>query len=118
VHESDPLPELLIPINHLSLSLDCECQLRTIGAGSAQRGLARLREHLRQKGLPLAGYEQTDGSGLSRTNMITPELLARANASFLTGPHGTLYRASLPVVGESRSTLRRIQTSGQAEIRA
>lgn len=118
VHESDPLPELLIPINHLSLNLDCECLLRTIGDGSAQRGLARLREHLRQKGLPLAGYEQTDGSGLSRTNMITPELLARANASFLTGPHGTLYRASLPVVGESRSTLRRIQTSGQAEIRA
>ncbi len=117
-HASAPLGEQLIPINHRSLNLDCECLLRTVGGGRARRGLNRLHEHLRQKGIPLAGYEQTDGSGLSRTNMITPEQLARANASFLTGPHGDVFRASLPRVGERRSTLRRLSTTGRAAIRA
>ncbi|MES2707651.1 MAG: D-alanyl-D-alanine carboxypeptidase [Verrucomicrobiota bacterium] len=108
-HLSAPLREMLIPINHRSLNLDCECLLKTLGDGSLRAGLRRIREHLASKGLPLAGYEQCDGSGLSRTNMVTPELLARANASFLTGPHGADYLASLPEVGQGGSTLRSLE---------
>jgi serine-type D-Ala-D-Ala carboxypeptidase/endopeptidase (penicillin-binding protein 4) len=115
--QSDPLSALLVPINHQSLNLDCECLLVTLGHGQMRAGLQRIREHLAGKNLGLAGYQQTDGSGLSRTNMITPELLARVNASVLTGPYGAVFRASLPVAGES-GTLRKIGSQTQGRIRA
>ncbi len=111
VHRSDPLRDLLVPINHRSLNLDCECLLRTLGGGRNQDGLLAIRAHFTGGRLPLAGFQQTDGSGLSRTNMITPELLARATAAFVTGPHGADFLASLPVLGESRSTLRRLRSA-------
>ncbi len=109
---SAPLAELLVPINHHSLNLDCECLLRTLGAGRADEGARAIRRRLAEAGLPLAGFEQTDGCGLSRTNMITPELLARAQALFASGKTGADYVASLPVVGEGGSTLRRLGATG------
>lgn len=116
---SAPLSELLPPINHRSLNLDCECLLRTIGKGSAGEGLRLIRRHLAGKGLPLAGYSQEDGSGLSRTNMITPRVLAMANAAFLTGPKGPVFRASLPEVGGGGGTLEGFPAAaGGVEIRA
>jgi D-alanyl-D-alanine carboxypeptidase/D-alanyl-D-alanine-endopeptidase (penicillin-binding protein 4) len=110
-HRSAPLRDMLVPINHRSLNLDCECLLRVLGDGRARDGLAAIRDHFADRRLPLAGFQQADGSGLSRTNMITPELLARANAAFLTGPHGPDFLASLPVLGTPGSTLRRLKTS-------
>lgn len=115
-HFSAPLRELLVPINHRSLNLDCECLVKTLGNGSTRAGVLRIREHLASKNLPIAGYEQVDGSGLSRTNMVTPELLARAMGSFLTGPSGGDYLASLPEVGQSGSTLKSLQTSGTTTV--
>jgi len=118
IHRSAPLRDLLIPINHRSLNLDCECLLRTLGKGSDTAGLLAIRQHLAAKNLPLAGYEQTDGSGLSRTNMITPELMARANAAVLTGRHAADFLTSLPQIGTSVSTLRKLSAAGPAVIRA
>lgn len=117
-HSSLPLGELLIQINHRSLNLDCECLLRTIGEGKAGQGLQRIRQWLQDAGLPLSGYEQTDGSGLSRTNMIPPQLMARANALVLTGSHGAEFLESLPPMGSPGSTLRRISPQGNAVIQA
>ena len=116
VHRSAPLRELLVPVNHRSLNLDCECLLRTLGSGHAPDGLAELRAHWAERKLPLAGYRQTDGSGLSRTNMITPELLARANAAVLAGTHGAHFLASLPELGAPESTLRRLPTAKQGAV--
>ncbi|MFN0126567.1 MAG: D-alanyl-D-alanine carboxypeptidase/D-alanyl-D-alanine-endopeptidase [Verrucomicrobiales bacterium] len=119
VHRSAPLRDLLVPINHLSLNLDCECLLRTLGHGRAEAGLDTIRKHWADRKLPLAGFWQTDGSGLSRTNMITPELLSRSLASVLAGAHGADFLASLPSVGAPRSTLRRLRpASGGATIHA
>ncbi len=117
-HRSRPLREMLPAINHRSLNLDCECLLRTLGKGEAASGRQVIRDHLMAKNLPLAGYEQTDGCGLSRTNMITPELMARANAAVLTGPHGAVFLDSLPAVGASGSTLDKLAASGPATIQA
>ncbi|MGI8604043.1 MAG: D-alanyl-D-alanine carboxypeptidase/D-alanyl-D-alanine-endopeptidase [Verrucomicrobiales bacterium] len=118
-HLSPPLKELLIPINHRSLNLDCECLLRTLGQGRAVHGLQRVREFLAAKNLPLGGFHQADGSGLARLNMITPELLTRAVAAFVSGEHGDLFLASLPVAGES-GTLEKVaaNTAARGHIRA
>lgn len=116
VHRSAPLRDLLVAINHRSLNLDCECLLRTLGQGSARDGLDALRAHLSSRPLKLAGYQQTDGSGLSRTNMITPELLTRANAAVLAGPHGEDFLASLPMLGAPESTLRRLRPAREGAV--
>lgn len=116
VHRSAPLRDLLVPVNHRSLNLDCECLLRTLGGGRSRDGLAAVRAHWAARNLPLAGYEQTDGSGLSRTNMITPELLARITAAAIAGPHGEDFLASLPELGTPESTLRRLPASRQGAI--
>ena len=115
-HRSAPLREMIAAINHRSLNLDCECLLRTVGNGRARDGLNALRDHWAGKKLPLAGCQQTDGSGLSRTNMITPEFMARANASVISGPHGADFLASLPVLGAPESTLRRLTPSGKGVV--
>lgn len=112
-HESPPLHELLVPINHRSLNLDCECLLRTMGGGDAARGLEDIRKFFRESGIPLAGYQQHDGSGLSRLNMITPESLARALAVFATGAWGEEFRRSLPGAGRS-GTLQKVAAGGLA----
>lgn len=117
-HRSRPLRELLVPINHRSLNLDCECLLRTLGKGSAPAGLDAIRAHLSNKKLPLDGFDQADGSGLSRTNMITPELMARSLASVVSGPHGSDFLDSLPEIGTPGSTLRKIDSTGPAVIHA
>jgi D-alanyl-D-alanine carboxypeptidase/D-alanyl-D-alanine-endopeptidase (penicillin-binding protein 4) len=116
VHRSAPLRDLLVPINYHSLNLDSECLLCTVGRGHARDGLAALRAHWAERKLPLSGYQQTDGSGLSRTNMITPELLARANAAVLAGTHGADFLASLPVLGAPESTLRPLRPAKQGVV--
>lgn len=116
VHRSAPLRDLLVTINHQSLNLDCECLLLTLGHGRARDGLDALRDHLASRSLKLAGYQQTDGSGLSRTNMITPELLTRANAAVIAGPHGAEFLASLPVLGAPESTLRRLRPAREGAV--
>ena len=118
-HQSAPLGELVISINHRSLNLDCECLLRAIGDGRASTGIDRIRDQLAARELPLDGFRQFDGSGLSRVNMITPELLARATAAFCTGPHGELFLDSLPIAGES-GTLTKVAdgTRAHGRIRA
>jgi len=111
VHRSAPLRDLLIPINYRSLNLDCECLLRTLGDGEAEAGAEAIRAHMAERKLPLVGFHQADGSGLARTNMLTPALLARFIASVLTGPNGQDFVASLPVLGSPHSTLRRLRPS-------
>lgn len=117
-HRSRPLRELLVPINHRSLNLDCECLLRTLGGGRSADGLRAIRQHLAGKNLPLEGFDQADGSGLARSNMITPELMARANASVLTGPYGGVFLDSLPELGTRGSTLGNLAAAGSAVIHA
>lgn len=117
-HRSRPLREMLISINHRSLNLDCECLLRTLGKGSASAGLNAIRTHLSNKKLPLDGFDQADGSGLARSNMITPELMARNMASVISGPNGEDFLNSLPEIGAPGSTLRKIDSTGPAVIHA
>jgi serine-type D-Ala-D-Ala carboxypeptidase/endopeptidase (penicillin-binding protein 4) len=104
---SAPLAEMLVPINHHSLNLDTECLCRTLGHGSTARGAKAVQTYLAEHGLPLRGVELSDGSGLSRLNMVTPRLLTEAVAHFSTGAHGDVFLASLPVAGHE-GTLRRV----------
>ncbi|ODU71694.1 MAG: D-alanyl-D-alanine carboxypeptidase/D-alanyl-D-alanine-endopeptidase [Novosphingobium sp. SCN 66-18] len=90
-------------INKDSQNLHAELLLRRIGrlsgSGSVADGLAALRGVLAQAGVPRAGYDVFDGSGMSTYNRASPRatvLLLRWAAG---QPWGAAWRATLPVGG-------------------
>ncbi len=106
-------------INKVSQNLHAELLVRRLafaapraGAGRAtpnnslEQGLAAARAVFEAAGLPRAGYDFADGSGMSTYNRISPRAAVALLRWAATQPWAPLYRASLPVGGLD-GTLRR-----------
>ena len=109
-------------INKPSQNLHAEALLRRLGiaaearnvfdpppaqSGSLESGLAALRGVLAGAGVPRAGYDFSDGSGMSTYNRVSPRAavtLLRWGAKQTWGP---AWRASLPVGGVDGTLKRR-----------
>lgn len=75
-----------------------ELGLKESGTGSTAAGLRAVRGDLASDGLPLQGFVNADGSGLSRSDRVTCALLVAVLRR--AGPNGLLVR-DLPVAGRS-----------------
>jgi serine-type D-Ala-D-Ala carboxypeptidase/endopeptidase (penicillin-binding protein 4) len=75
-----------------------ELGLRERGTGSTAAGTAAVRADLAADGLPLKGFVDADGSGLSRSDRVTCALLVAILER--AGPDGLLVK-DLPVAGRS-----------------
>jgi D-alanyl-D-alanine carboxypeptidase/D-alanyl-D-alanine-endopeptidase (penicillin-binding protein 4) len=80
-HQSPPLVESLRVIDKVSQNLHAELVLRETarvvgGDGSRQLGIEALQGFLGEIGVPKEEYRFEDGSGLSRLNVVTPQLVA------------------------------------------
>ena len=78
---SDPLPAVLATMDRESDNFIAELMLKTLGAeagdaGTSAAGAAVVTRALREAGIPLRGVRIVDGSGLSRSDRITPRALA------------------------------------------
>ncbi|NMG61187.1 D-alanyl-D-alanine carboxypeptidase/D-alanyl-D-alanine-endopeptidase, partial [Geitlerinema sp. P-1104] len=82
---------------------------RTLSA--AERGLQMVSQVLGQLGVDEELFEANDGSGLSRVNWVSPQALVQTLQGMARSPHGSLYRASLPVAGESGTLRNRLGDS-------
>lgn len=103
--QSPPLIELLQVVDKVSQNLHAEILLREVAAasghtGSRAAGLAIMDEFLAGIGISKADRQFTDGSGLSRSTLVSPaaivKLLAYMNASKYSGQ----WLALLPIGGE------------------
>lgn len=116
---ADPLVEEVTLVNKVSQNLHAELLMRRLafaapapGPGktppvdSLDQGLAAARMVFDRAGLPRAGYDFADGSGMSTYNRISPRAAVALLRWTATQPWGTTYRASLPVGGVD-GTLRR-----------
>ena len=79
--ESRPLTDVLVEMLHTSDNNTAEMILKEIGysatgQGTRQAGLDTIRARLEQWGVPLAGVDLRDGSGLDRANRATCDALA------------------------------------------
>jgi D-alanyl-D-alanine carboxypeptidase/D-alanyl-D-alanine-endopeptidase (penicillin-binding protein 4) len=102
--ESEPLAEILRVVNKKSQNLHTEMLLRLLGArvkagGSLEAGHEAVEDFLRRLNVPAETWDLRDGSGLSRSDILTPHGLAVLLAAMDKHPHAAAFRDSLPVAG-------------------
>lgn len=98
--KSPPLSALSSYINHFSHNILAEHVLVAIGQGNYASGLEAVRTWLAQlQNNPSLFYD--DGSGLSRSNGISPALLTHYLSGFSKEPWAKAWMAGIPVSGES-----------------
>ncbi|MFM9266805.1 D-alanyl-D-alanine carboxypeptidase/D-alanyl-D-alanine-endopeptidase [Tychonema sp. BBK16] len=127
--ESPPLAELVKETNRESNNVYAEVLLRLLGKntgkmpisqqqGTMEVGLKELKTTLTQLGVNPNSYILADGSGLSRHNLISPEALVQTLRLMTNSPAASIYRASLPVAGESGTLKNRFITPNRVILQA
>ncbi len=105
--ESAPLSDLLIETNQQSNNLYAEALLRQIGSqqtilstsqSALDAGIQQLQASLSQLGVS-AEYRLADGSGLSRQNQVSPQVLVETLQAMYRSRYASFYRASLAKAG-------------------
>lgn len=128
-HTSMPLSQLLVPFLKLSNNGHGEVILKTLGRkfrsqGSWSAGRAVVESFLRDVVRVKGSFNIADGSGLGRTNLVTPEQLTALLRYMADRPNFPHFYNALPVAGASDrmvgGTLRsRLQgTPAQFNVRA
>ncbi|HUC15000.1 MAG TPA: D-alanyl-D-alanine carboxypeptidase/D-alanyl-D-alanine-endopeptidase, partial [Acidimicrobiales bacterium] len=118
---SPPLGEILGEVlresdNTAIELLTKELGLKEYGSGSTAAGLRAVRADLASHGLPVRGFANADGSGLSRSDRVTCALLLAV--LLRAGPNGLLVR-DLPVAGRSGTLAEEMQrTIAAGRVRA
>lgn len=119
-HTSRPLAAIVAEMNKPSDNLIAECLLKTIGAekgeaGTAAAGARVVDGWLRSVGIDSADLCIADGSGLARTNLVTPRALVDLLTAMHAHPSGRAFFDSLPLAGVDgtlRNRMRRTRAAG------
>ncbi|NOX37766.1 MAG: D-alanyl-D-alanine carboxypeptidase/D-alanyl-D-alanine-endopeptidase [Calditrichaeota bacterium] len=125
-HFSDPLTLVIYNTNKISDNLSAEMILKTLAAevkgepGTAAHGVAIIREYLNQLGVDSATYQIVDGSGVSRYNLITPDLMiALLQDMYRDFRFQAEFQTSLPIAGVDGTLSDRMRgTPAQGILRA
>jgi D-alanyl-D-alanine carboxypeptidase/D-alanyl-D-alanine-endopeptidase (penicillin-binding protein 4) len=117
--ESAPLREIIKITNKTSQNLHAEMLLREVGyslrgVGSHEAGIEEMRTFLKEAGLSPWEFFLSDGSGLSRKDLVSPAATVKLLRHMWNSPLRDAYVGSLATAGEdgtldwrfSRSTAR------------
>ena len=106
-----PLAEVVAVINKVSQNHHAELLLRRIasrsGTGSLADGIAAERALFAAAGVPRAGYDFFDGSGMSTYNRVSPRAAVILLRWAAAQPWGPAWYASLPLAGVDGTLQRR-----------
>ncbi|HMJ93732.1 MAG TPA: D-alanyl-D-alanine carboxypeptidase/D-alanyl-D-alanine-endopeptidase [Allosphingosinicella sp.] len=108
-----PVSNDLALINKASQNLHAELMLRRLGrlegSGSIADGLVIVRRMIEAAGVPRAGWDLSDGSGMSTYNRAAPRSVVRLLRWIAGRPWGEAWRATLPVGGVDGTLSRRFR---------
>jgi serine-type D-Ala-D-Ala carboxypeptidase/endopeptidase (penicillin-binding protein 4) len=112
-YEGAPMSEVLKDVNKPSHNLRAEMLLRLAGAkvtgdGSVEAGRQVVGAFLAAQKVDAAGWDVQDGSGLSRSDLVTAHGLVDLLAAMDRHPHAAAFRDSLPVAGVDGTLKRRL----------
>lgn len=106
-----PLADDVRITNKRSQNLHADLLLRRIGrvtgSGSIADGQAVVRRVLAQAGVPRAGFDFADGSGMSTYNRVSPRAAVALLRWIAAQPWGAAWRDTLPVGGVDGTLARR-----------
>jgi D-alanyl-D-alanine carboxypeptidase/D-alanyl-D-alanine-endopeptidase (penicillin-binding protein 4) len=104
---SPTLSDIIYMLNKRSVNLYAEMLLRALPVaqgekGSLNAGLKHLRDFLETHHIADNGYQQEDGSGLSRNNHLTPRMMVRLLDHMRLSPNFNYFYNSLAVAGNPK----------------
>ena len=112
-YEGAPLVEILKDVNKPSHNLRAEMLLRLVGwkakgTGTAEAGREAVLAFLASQGVDTDGWDIADGSGLSRSDLVTAHGYLDLLAAMDRHRHAAAFRESLPVAGVDGTLKRRL----------
>jgi D-alanyl-D-alanine carboxypeptidase/D-alanyl-D-alanine-endopeptidase (penicillin-binding protein 4) len=115
-HESETMAEIIRVVNKESQNLHAEMLLRLLGLrvageGSVAQGHQAILGFLERSGVPTDGFELSDGSGLARTDLLTPRGLVALLVAMDRHPAAAAFRDSLPIAGRDGTLEHRMRGS-------
>ncbi len=123
--ESPPVSELIFETNQRSNNVYAEVLLKSIGRTHPEHatsnedttnlGINLVKKNLTEMGIDPQSYRLSDGSGLSRHNLVAPSAFVRLLSAMAIAPTAKVYRDSLPISGISgslRNRMKRTQAQG------
>lgn len=107
-YTSPVLTEIIAATNKHSDNIYAEQLLRTLGAlkgsdGTTEAGTTVVRDYWAAQGVDIGGMNLTDGSGLSRSNLVTTKQQATILYVISKMPWFKEFDASLPIAGKEGS---------------
>jgi D-alanyl-D-alanine carboxypeptidase/D-alanyl-D-alanine-endopeptidase (penicillin-binding protein 4) len=118
-HISLPLAEDIRLVNKKSQNLHAELLLllaarEKVGATTREEAVKFAADFFKTAGIAGGDVMLSDGSGLSRRDLVTPRAIVRMLNYAATQPWGELYRSSLPVAGEDGTLSERMKKTAAA----
>jgi D-alanyl-D-alanine carboxypeptidase/D-alanyl-D-alanine-endopeptidase (penicillin-binding protein 4) len=123
-HASAPLLEDLRITDKVSQNLHADMALRAVGRarrniGSREAGLEEMKTFLGEAGISPDAWHISDGSGLSRTNLVTPETVVKLLRFMYASPVRETFISLLPVGGQDGTLKNRFaEIPGAARVHA
>lgn len=121
LYKSPTLGDIIFYTNQHSDNSLAEALLKTVGFQklgdqTSESGRMVVTSHLKDEGFDMIGLNYMDGSGLSRSNNVTPISQAKFLTSLMDEKYYKTYLNSLPVGGQSGTLKRMFIGTGNGQV--
>ncbi len=120
-YKSPTLGDIIYYTNQHSDNSLAEALLRTVGFfrkgdQTSESGRIVVKDHLKDIAFDAEGLNYMDGSGLSRSNTVTPIAQAKYLTSLMNEKYYGTYLTSLPIGGQSGTLKRMFNVTGNGQV--